>query len=154
MAHRAFSDFITTKPHDYLYSTIGLCGGGELLPAELKPDYHKPFPLVCEDYARCAIKATGRVDILGRSYNNVWVDYEQKLAERLPFGVPDFRAAQIGSSVWEASNVSFVGPNERILKARGLEVGKIIEVLLPLPFSEGSEDFNFREQLRHHHHKQ
>lgn len=157
---RAFGDamvrqgpggFQATNPHDYLYSMIGLCGGGELLPPDLAPDYQKPFPQVCEDYARCILKATGSVAILGRQYCDLYFDYETELK---PW-VPDFRASQLPISIkgrMDPSSVSFVGPNENFLKVRGFDVGKIIRVYIPLNYEEEEDDdVSFNEHLRHHH---
>lgn len=42
MLRQGPADFQATNPHDHLYGMIGLCGGGELLPPELAPDYQKP----------------------------------------------------------------------------------------------------------------
>lgn len=55
MVRQGPGTFKATCPHDYLYGMIGLSGGGELLPPNLAPDYEKPFPELCEDYARCII---------------------------------------------------------------------------------------------------
>lgn len=143
-----------TTPHDYLYSMIGLCGGGELLPPELAPDYQKLFPLVCEDYARCIIKATGSVAILGRGHRRLHSDYHAALrSSDLPWWVPDFRTPSIHMSVkgdMDPSAVSFVGPDERYLKVRGFVVGKVTRVYRPLKVEEDG-DISFSERLRHHH---
>lgn len=159
MGRRGPSEFQATVPHDYLYSMIGLCGGSGLLPPELAPDYRKSFPRVCEDYARCVIKATGSVAVLGRRRNKLWRDYNEALAENVPFWVPDFRKYQMTISVdgdMESSNVSFVGPDKRWLKVRGFDVGKVTKVLLPLQYYEDYETpeyegASFSEYLRHHH---
>ena len=149
MVRQGPGGFQATNPHDYLYSMIGLCGGGALLPPELAPDYQKPFPQVCEEYARCVIKATGSVAILGRRYCDLYWDYETDLR---PW-VPDFRATQIPISVKgdvDLSAVSFVGPDERYLKVRGFDVGEVMVVYNPLEY-EDDDDFSFGEHLRHHH---
>lgn len=149
MVRQGPGGFQATDPHDYLYSMIGLCSGGELLPPQLAPDYQKPFPQVCEDYARCIIKATGSVAILGRQYCDLYADYDTELK---PW-VPDFRASQLPISLkgdMDPSAVSFVGPDERFLKVRGFDVGKITRVYIPLNY-EDDDDVSFGEHLRHHH---
>lgn len=149
MVRQGPGGFQATVPHDYLYSMIGLCGGGALLPPELAPDYQKSFPRVCEDYARCIIKATGSVAILGRRYCDLYADYDTDLR---PW-VPDFRATQMPISVkgdMDPSAVSFVGPDERLLKVRGFDIGEVTRVYISLPY-EDEDDFSFSEHLRHHH---
>lgn len=144
------NNFGATNAHDYLYSMIGLSGGGDLLPPELAPDYAKPFPQVCEEYARCIIKATGSVAILGRSYNHLFMDYPGYMDR--PLWVPDFRASQERIDVWEdvdPSNVSFVG--DKFIKARGFAVGTVVSGHKPLPLRRGAPEPSFGEHLRHHH---
>lgn len=152
MLHRGLGTFKATSPHDFLYSMIGLCGGGELLPPNLAPDYQKPFPMVCEEYARCIIKATGSVAILGRQWCDLDADYD---TEEKPW-VPDFRSPQMPISVkgdMDPSAVSFVGPGERFLKVRGFSVGEVTLVYIPLKYKHKDEGDNisFGEHLRHHH---
>lgn len=149
MVRQGPGGFQATNPHDYLYIMIGLGGGGDLLPPDLAPDYQKPVPQVCEDYARCTIKATGSVDILVRQYCDLYADYETELR---PW-VPDFRASQLPVSVrgrMDPSSVSFFGPDERLLKVRGFDIGKITRVYIPLNY-EDDDDVSFPEHLRHHH---
>lgn len=53
--------------------------------------------------------------------------------------VPDFRASQALISVTgdlDPSAVSFVGPNERFLKVRGFDVGKVTRVYIPLQYED------------------
>lgn len=141
--------FQATVPHDYLYSMIGLCGGGALLPPELAPDYQKPFPQVCEEYAKCIMKATGSVAMLGRPRCDLYWDFG---TPPRPW-VPDFRSELNNISVEgesDPSAVSFMGPeNEMFLKVRGFEVGKIVRVHAPLR-SDNENEISFGEHLRHH----
>lgn len=150
LLRQGWHSFGATNPHDYLYSMIGLCGGGALLPPELVPDYAKTFPQVCEDYARCIIQATGSVAILGRSYNYLYLDYEGYMDR--PLWVPDFRASQQRVNVWndvDPSNVSFVG--DKFLRVRGFSVGTVVSGHTPLPSQEHTQGPSFRERLKHHH---
>lgn len=150
LLRQGWHSFGATDPHDYLYSMIGLCGGGALLPPELAPNYAKPFPQVCEDYARCIIQATGSVAILGRSYNYLYLDYEGHMDR--PLWVPDFRASQRRVNVWndvDPSNVSFVG--DKFLRVRGFSVGTVVSGHKPLPSREDTQGPSFRERLKHHH---
>ncbi|KAH8745575.1 hypothetical protein F5883DRAFT_529517 [Diaporthe sp. PMI_573] len=154
MAHHGPAAFEATIPHDYLYSMIGLCGGSELLPPELAPDYQKSFPRVCEDYARCIIKATGSVAILARTFWQLWPDYDEALAEDLPSWVPDFRASQRSLSVEgdvNPPNVSFAGPDGELLKVRGYDSEKVIRVYISLACEDDDDNYSFSEHLRHHH---
>lgn len=152
MARRAPSSFVASNPHDYMYSAIGLCGGAGSLPRGLAPDYKRPFPLVCEDYARCAVGATGSVAMLNRDDNRLWADYKGLLTEKLPSWVPDLRAAQFPFSVEgevEASNVSFVGPDAKFLKVRGFDVGEVVGVYFPMqdPVATQWSSLSFDERL-------
>lgn len=47
---------------------MGLCGP-YLLPSALAPNYEKPFPEVCKDYAVATIGATGSLRVLARQKN-------------------------------------------------------------------------------------
>lgn len=150
LLRQGWHNFGATNPHDHLYSMIGLCGGGALLPPELMPDYAKPFPQVCEDYARCIIQATGSVAILGRSYNYLFLDYDGHMDR--PHWVPDFRASQRPVNVWndvDPSNVSFVG--DKFLQVRGFSVGTVVSGYKSLPSQEDTQGPSFRERLKHHH---
>lgn len=154
MERQGPAGFETTVPHDFLYSMIGLCGGGELLPPELAPNYQRPFPRVCEDYARCIVKATGSVGILGRTFSKLLDEYPEALADRLPVWVPDFRASNWSISVEgdvDPSNVSFGGPDGRRLKVRGYDSRKVIRVYTPLADKADDDSHSFSEHLRHHH---
>ncbi|KAI7776134.1 HET-domain-containing protein [Diaporthe eres] len=150
MVRQGPGTFKATCPHDYLYGMIGLSGGGELLPPKLAPDHEKPFPKVCEDYARCIIKAAGSVAILGRQFCNLYADYD---TVEKPW-VPHFRAPQMPIYVkgdLGPSAVSFLGPDERFLKVRGFDVGEITLVYTRLKYKKRDDDFSFGEHLRHHH---
>lgn len=154
MERQGPAGFTTTVPHDFLYSMIGLCGGSGLLPPELAPNYQRPLPRVCEDYARCIVKATGSIGILGRTFSKLRDDYPETLAERLPAWVPDFRASNWSVSVKgnvDPSNVSFGGPDGRRLKVRGYNNRKVIRVYIPLADKDDDDSHSFSEHLRHHH---
>lgn len=74
--------FKASRPHDYVYAILGLCGPDALSPT-LAPEYGKPFPEVCRDYAVATIKETGRLRVLARQNNGLI---------GVPSWVPDFSA--------------------------------------------------------------
>lgn len=74
--------FKASRPHDYIYGILGLCGP-EALPPALAPEYEKPFPEVCRDYAVATIEATGSLRVLARQRNGL---------VGVPSWVPDFSA--------------------------------------------------------------
>lgn len=74
--------FKASRPHDYIYAILGLCGPDPLPPA-LAPNYEKPFPRVCKDYAVATIGATGSLRVLARQKNCL---------DGVPSRVPDFSA--------------------------------------------------------------
>lgn len=74
--------FKASRPHDYIYGILGLCGP-DALPPTLAPEYEKPFPEVCRDYAVATIKATGSLRVLARQRNGL---------VGVPSWVPDFSA--------------------------------------------------------------
>lgn len=74
--------FKASRPHDYVYAILGLCGP-DALPPTLAPEYGKPFPEVCRDYAVATIKVTGRLRVLAR---------ERNCLVGVPSWVPDFSA--------------------------------------------------------------
>lgn len=74
--------FKASRPHDYIYAILGLCGPDPLPPA-LAPNYEKPFPEVCRDYAVATIGATGSLRVLARQKNCL---------DGVPSWVPDFSA--------------------------------------------------------------
>ncbi|KAH8770786.1 heterokaryon incompatibility protein-domain-containing protein [Diaporthe sp. PMI_573] len=158
-----YGAFEATQRHDYIYGMIGLCGGNEMMPPALAPNYRKPFLKVCEDYARCIIKSTGRVAILARNNSHLF-DYDDN---DVPSWVPDFSAWQEPMLIREDPDpnaASFVGPGGRLLKIRGFNIGKVTAVYLPLEWEDEdeveedeeedwdySDDYDFSDQLRHHH---
>lgn len=81
-------NFKASRPHDYVYAILGLCGPHPL-PPTLAPEYGKPFPEVCRDYAVATIKATGSLRVLAREKNRLvgvpsWVpDFSADSADRL-----------------------------------------------------------------------
>lgn len=143
---------------------IGLCGGSEMLPPALAPDYEKPFRKVCEDYARCVIESTGSVAILARGISYGYDgDGQDGLPSRVPSWVPDLSAWQQPMLVRGDPNpgaASFVGLDGRLMKIRGFSIGKVTAVYLPLVWeseddisvdNEEDEDFDFSNHLQHHH---
>lgn len=74
--------FKASRPHDYIYAILGLCGP-DPLPPTLAPNYEKPFPEVCRDYAVVTIEATGSLRVLARQKNCL---------DGVPSWVPDFSA--------------------------------------------------------------
>lgn len=80
--------FKASRPHDYVYAILGLCDP-HALPPTLAPEYGKPFPEVCRDYAVATIKATGSLRVLAREKNGLvgvpsWVpDFSADSADRL-----------------------------------------------------------------------
>lgn len=74
--------FKASRLHDYIYGILGLCGP-DTLPQALAPNYEKPFPEVCRDYAVATIGATGSLRVLARQKNCL---------DGVPSWVPDFSA--------------------------------------------------------------
>ncbi|KAI7781623.1 HET-domain-containing protein [Diaporthe eres] len=81
--------FKASRPHNYVYEILGLCGPHPL-PPTLAPEYRKPFQEVCRDYAVATIKATGSLRVLAREKNCLvgvpsWVpDFSADSTDRLP----------------------------------------------------------------------
>jgi hypothetical protein len=75
-------NYRATLPHDYIYGLLGLVGI-QTLPSVLTPDYNKPYPQVCREYARFIFENTRDLTILLRSHSEI---------SGVPTWVPGFRS--------------------------------------------------------------
>lgn len=120
-----------TMEHDYLYALLGLVGDAAL-PVSLAPNYTRPFPLVCQDYARVLLEATGDLSILVRHKADL---YKHESTAQVPSWIPDFRAGQLADH-WEGADsamVSFTGSGEgEKLHIKGIDLGPIVGIYNPL----------------------
>jgi len=112
-----------TLPHDYIYGLLGLARR-EAPPPLLTPDYNRPYPQVCQEYARFIFENTGDLSVLLHSNSEI---------SGVRSWVPDVRPNIYWAPEYTEKNLSPLsfsdGGNRMTLLA--LELGSCLHVWVP-----------------------
>jgi len=114
----------STLPHDGIYGVLGMAQAPDL-PLALKPDYNKPYSLVCQDYARFLIENIGDLTILSGSGER----FENENLS-IPSWVPDFNWLDSrfeGARPRINSPITFSSDGKR-MTVEGISLGKCVKV--------------------------
>jgi hypothetical protein len=129
-----------TLPHDNIYGLLGLVGI-EALPPLLMPDYNRPYPQVCQEYARFVIENTRDLSLLLRPSREIG---------EVPSWVPDFRQH---NTYWRAKNteknlspIVFSDDGNR-MTILGFRLGSCVDVFAPQSEVDFDTDYNTDSNL-------